>query len=417
MVAPILYREVEIINSGTKILEGVLHKHTLLTRLGPRRQNPKLECLRQIRTMTITLQDRERERPPATLDTVYIPNLVTLRLHFRKTHGRVTDCDCPGIECVYGYFYGKAYQLLSGLRPQKLVLLPSVRLASELKLWRQVLAPIKILTVILSHHHFDEGHEAIAHRIRQYSEQNGRMRLRLIICPWADQLERRTYHYHGESVHNHISATTRSLEMELLRFVYSLIKCYGMIEVYLIGPRGAQSFESTGHDPLPTKGRATVLLHSMDHWYKDDEYDELDDDDEDDWHDDDEEDDWYEKHHEDDEDDEDEQVEDEDDGDEDEDDDEESRPDVGRVVFKDRKDYLSEGWTDEIDMDELLKWKGAQDWEDEMESYDRYHPLVLAQQREAVHALITSPEVVSEDELIKECQAESSTQLYAWVQY
>lgn len=422
MVAPILYREVEIVNSGTKILEGVLNERNLPTRLAPRGQNPKLELLRNIRTMTITLQDRERKRTPAASDTIYIPNLVTLRLHFLKTHGRVSDCDCLGIECIYGYSYGQAYQLLFGLRPQKLVLLPSVRLASELKLWREVLAPIKILTVIISHHHLDE---AIAHSICRYSIQNEWIRLRLIICPWADQMEHRAY-IPEESVN--MSSTSLPLEMKLLRFVYSLIKCYNTIEVYLIGPRGAQSFESTGHNSLPTKARAADLLHCMDHRYKDYEYDEYDEEDEDDEHkkvdkdDEDDEDDDDGDNDEDDgdgendeEDHENEDDEDHKDHEDDEDveddaeneyDDEESRPEVERVIFKDRKDYLAEGVTDEIDMDELLRWKHAQDWEDEMESYDRYHPLVLAQQRQAVHDLIAHPDVVSEDQLIKEYQGE-----------
>jgi hypothetical protein len=228
-----------------------------------------------------------------------------------------------------------------------------------------------------------------------------------------------------------MSSTSLSLEMKLLRFVYSLIKCYNTIEVYLIGPRGAQSFESTGHDSLPTKARATDLLHRMDHRYKDYEYDEYDEEDEDDEHkkvdkddeddgdgdndeddgdDENDEDEEDHENHEDDEDREDhedhEDDEDVEDDAENEDDDEESRPEVERVIFKDRKDYLSEGVTDEIDMDELLRWKQAQDWEDEMESYDRYHPLVLAQQRQAVHNLIAHPDVVSEDQLIKEYQGE-----------
>lgn len=85
-----------------------------------------------------------------------------------------------------------------------------------------------------------------------------------------------------------------------------------------------------------------------------------------------------------------------------------------KVVFKDRKDYLMEGVTDEVDVEELEKWKGAQNWEDQSNFYDQYHSVVLDQRREEYGHYIFHPGVIQEAQLIEEYQNDPDVLLQDW---
>jgi hypothetical protein len=84
------------------------------------------------------------------------------------------------------------------------------------------------------------------------------------------------------------------------------------------------------------------------------------------------------------------------------------------VVFKDRKDYLMEDVTDEIDAEELVRWKRAQYWEDHVSFYDQYHPAILGERRREYDHYTNHPEITQEAQLIEEYQTDPDILLQDW---
>jgi hypothetical protein len=86
------------------------------------------------------------------------------------------------------------------------------------------------------------------------------------------------------------------------------------------------------------------------------------------------------------------------------------------VVFKSRRDYLAEGVTDEIDAEELARWKRTQDFEDRMESLDDYREQALAQRKDEAGILYHQSNLVSQTQLIEEYRVAAFAALQDWEQ-
>jgi hypothetical protein len=85
-----------------------------------------------------------------------------------------------------------------------------------------------------------------------------------------------------------------------------------------------------------------------------------------------------------------------------------------RVLFKDRKDYLMEGITDEVDGEELARWKRAQDWEDQASFYEQYDSVILDERREEYNHHTNHPETIQEAQLVEEFQTDPDILLQDW---
>lgn len=89
---------------------------------------------------------------------------------------------------------------------------------------------------------------------------------------------------------------------------------------------------------------------------------------------------------------------------------------VAKVVFKSRREYLMEGVTDELDEEELSRWKRAHDWEDQVDFYDQYHPVIIDQQLAELNHHASHPDIILEAQLIEEYQSHPDILLQDWEQ-
>jgi hypothetical protein len=87
-----------------------------------------------------------------------------------------------------------------------------------------------------------------------------------------------------------------------------------------------------------------------------------------------------------------------------------------KVVFKSRREYLMEGVTDELDEEELSRWKSAQDWEDQVDFYDQHHSVILDQQLAELDYHANHPDPILEAQVIEEYQSNPDILLQDWEQ-
>lgn len=319
VAGPILYRDVEIVDTKSTILEGA-PQEPKTAGSSAAVQNLKVKLLAHVKTMTFILHRRHHckdpfDEPPA----VDMPDCDTIKVIF-QARPRLNDeiCfDCDEGDC--GFRLGPAYNLLLKTRPKKLVW-SNFRLfirTWDLKSLEPILDHVEIFTLILHPRTIMEVHYWDTTRFLDRFDRKP-IHLRIIICPWAPWVMEAS----GESVdiEQHDTADPPATEKRIAEFICRMNQQFPRhgqkTEIYLIEQWGP----STVCQQLPTKERAAELLQA---WVT--EYT------------------GHPKYP------------------------KETRFYVpGRVVLKNRKDYLMEGVEDEIDSEELARWKRLQDIEDRM---------------------------------------------------
>jgi hypothetical protein len=282
-----------------------------------------------------------------------MPRFDTVRVRFQE----VRRCQlCESYYCEY--IYALEDPILTRAPFKKLVLLPSKNMWFSLLRWQIACTNFDTLTVVVSSSDWYPTVEVVRSILR------GRhtVKLRIILRSWYQHEELRSWYQHEELRARELGEDEdgglRSTSLERLMLLVHYFSKYITAEshVYLIEPRCINTHHSYQKAKFPTKACAAELFKAFEAKWSD----------------------GYNG----------------------------TSSDKATVVFKDRKDYLMEGVSDEVDPEELARWKRVQDWEDQADFYDQYHPVILDKRREQVDYYANHPDIIPVAQLIEEYQTD-----------
>lgn len=350
-------------DSAINIFEGAL----VVTDPAAGRFNLKRDLLRQVKTMTVTLKRHEHcacEQTPAIRPAIDVFEVETIRLNFGPHAGPHRLCrNCLKLQGDYNA--GSAWQVLLWSRPKKLVWARGPHILRIAEGLIPMTKGMTTLTAIVS------PLSVVGYRLTKETGINrghcpNLSHLRLIVTSWADQMAAMESPPARYSQNWWMSLL---IEEDAMDNLHSAFRGYQHVEVYLVDPIPIAIVDDDTDD--------LISWVEFDHTCAAKQYglyaaglittgDDL--------------------------------------------------PPGPKVVFKSRKDYIQEGITDEIDSEELGRWKRDQDFVDRMADLDSHYEQELDGQHDHIQPLADHPDTISEPQLIEEVQIYQLILLDHWEQ-